>query len=154
MKYFIALTATIISINTYAGECPDLEGRYPKCKSEIRDIRGEYVVEQYLKDDVMYYQIHYNDDETNESRTDAIRADGTLESRKERLPRVGIKVRIDSRSKCAGDSVVSDADVFFMGRKAGDFKTKIYREGGTLYSNLDGQYLGKPISKRIVCTQE
>ena len=154
MKYFIALTATIISIQSYAGDCPELEGRYPKCKSEIRDIRGEYIVEQYLKDDVMFYQIHYNDDETNESRTDAIRTDGKMESRKERLPRVGIKVRIDSRSKCTPDAVVSDANVFFLGKQVGTFKTKIYRDGETLYSNLDGEYLGKPLSKRIVCTQD
>ncbi|MEA9355308.1 hypothetical protein SHI21_03810 [Bacteriovorax sp. PP10] len=154
MKYLIALTAALISINTYAGDCPELEGRYPKCKSEIRDIRGEYIVEQYLKDDVMFYQIYYNDDETNESRTDAIRTDGKLESRKERLPRVGIKVRIDSRSRCVPGAVVSDADVFFLGKQVGTFKTKIYVEDGTLYSNLDGQYLGKPLSKRIVCTQE
>lgn len=154
MKYLIALTVIIISINTYAGDCPDLQGRYPKCKSEIRDIRGEYIVEQYLKDDVMFYQIHYIDDDTNETRTDAVRTDGKLESRKERLPRVGIKVRIDSRSRCESNSVVSDADVFFMGKQVGTFKTKIYTEGETLYSNLDGQYLGKPLSKRIVCTQE
>ena len=154
MKYLIALTVIIISINVYAGGCPDLQGRYPKCKSEIRDIRGEYIVEQYLKDDVMFYQIHYIDDETNETRTDAVRTDGKLESRKERLPRVGIKVRIDSRSRCESNSVVSDADVFFMGKQVGTFKTKIYTEGETLYSNLDGQYLGKPLSKRIVCTQE
>lgn len=154
MKYLIALTVIIISINAYAGDCPDLQGRYPKCKSEIRDIRGEYIVEQYLKDDVMFYQIHYIDDDTNETRTDAVRTDGKLESRKERLPRVGIKVRIDSRSRCESNSVVSDADVFFMGKQVGTFKTKIYTEGETLYSNLDGQYLGKPLSKRIVCTQE
>lgn len=154
MRYFIALTATILSLGAYAGECPDLQGRYPKCKSEIRDIRGEYIVEQYLKDDVMFYQIHFIDDETNESRTDAIRTDGKLESRKERLPRVGIKVRIDSRSKCAPNAIVSDANVYFLGKHVGTFKTKIYAEGGTLYSNLDGQYLGKSLSKRIVCTQE
>lgn len=154
MKFLFALVATLISLNTYAGDCPELEGRYPKCKSEIRDIRGEYIVEQYLKDDVMFYQIHFIDDETNENRTDAIRTDEKLESRKERLPRVGIKVRIDSRSKCMPGSVVSDADVFFLGKQVGSFKTKIYREGGTLYSNLDGEYLGKPLSKRIVCTQE
>ena len=102
----------------------------------------------------MFYQIHYNDDETNESRTDAIRTDGVLESRKERLPRVGIRVRIDSKSSCNGDSVVSTADVYFLGKKAGVFTTKIYPEGSTLYSNLDGKYLNKQIAKRIVCTQE
>lgn len=154
MKFLLTFALAILSINSFAGDCPDLEGRYPVCKSEIRDIRGEYHVEQYLKDDVMYYQIHFTDDETNESRTDAIRTDGSLESRKERLPRVGIKVRIDSRSKCVPGAVTSDADVFFLGKQVGSFKTKIYREDGTLYSNLDGQYLGKPLSKRIVCTQE
>jgi hypothetical protein len=154
MKYLIALIVTTVNINAFAGDCPDLQGRYPKCKSEIRDIRGEYIVEQYLKDDVMFYQIHYIDDETNESRTDAVRTDGKLESRKERLPRVGIKVRIDSRSRCESNSVVSDADVFFMGKQVGTFVTKIYLEGDTLYSNLDGKYLGKPLSKRIVCTQD
>lgn len=149
----IALMTVMASLNLYAGVCPVLEGRYPKCKSEIRDIRGEYIVEQYMKDDVTYYQIHYIDDETNEDRTDAIRADGALESRKERLPRVGIKVRIDSRSRCEAGAVVSDADVYFLGAKVGQFVTKIYKEGDTLYSNLDGKYLGNPLSKRIVCTQ-
>lgn len=161
MKYITTFVIVIASFFSFASlaetgkkSCPILEGRYPKCKSEIRDIRGEYIVEQYLKDDVMFYQIHYNDDETNESRTDAIRTDGVLESRKERLPRVGIRVRIDSKSSCNGDSVVSTADVYFLGKKAGVFTTKIYLEGSTLYSNLDGKYLNKQIAKRIVCTQE
>lgn len=154
MKFLIALCAATSMFSAYSATCPDLEGRYPKCKSEIRDIRGEYNVDQYMKDDVTYYQIHYIDDETDENRTDAIRADGTLESRKERLPRVGIKVRIDSRSRCNDTSVDSDADVYFLGKKVGKFKTKIYKENNTLYSNLDGSYLGKEISKRIVCTQE
>lgn len=154
MKFLMALCAATLSYSAYSATCPDLEGRYPKCKSEIRDIRGEYHVEQYVKGDVNYYQIHYIDDETDENRTDAIRADGTLESRKERLPRVGIKVRIDSRSKCNTNSVDSDALVYFLGKKVGTFKTKIYKENNTLYSNLDGSYLGKEISKRIVCTQE
>ena len=154
MKFLIALCATTLSLSAHSASCPDLEGRYPKCKSEIRDIRGEYQVEQYVKDDVSYYQIHYIDDETDENRTDAIRTDGTLESRKERLPRVGIKVRIDSRSRCNTSSVDSDASVYFLGKKVGTFKTKIYKENNTLYSNLDGSYLGKEISKRIVCSQE
>ncbi|AUN99550.1 hypothetical protein DOM21_03080 [Bacteriovorax stolpii] len=155
MKAMLTLMMALISSNVFAGTtCPNLEGRYPKCKSEIRDIRGEYIVEQYMKDDVNFYQIHYIDDDTDENRTDAIRTDGKLESRKEKLPRVGIKVRIDSKSRCETDAVVSDADVYFMGAKVGQFVAKIYREGGTLYSNLDGKYLGKPLSKRIVCTQE
>lgn len=154
MKIALTLVMAFLSFNAFSSTCPVLEGRYPKCKSEIRDIRGEYIVEQYMKDDVTFYQIHYIDDETNESRTDAIRTDGKLESRKERLPRVGIKVRIDSHSKCTPDAVVSDADVYFLGKKVGEFVTKIYKEGDTLYSNLDGKYLGKPLSKRIVCTQE
>lgn len=154
MKYLIALSIAILSLSVNASQCPNLEGRYPKCKSEIRDIRGEYIVEQYSKDDVEFYQVHYIDDETNDNRTDAIRTDWKFESRKERLPRVGIKVRIDSRSKCEPGAVVSDANVYFLGKRVGTFKTKIYRDGGTLYSNLDGEYLGRPLSKRIVCTQE
>lgn len=154
MKILMSLMMTVISVNVYALSCPNMEGRYPNCKSEIRDIKGEYIVEQFMKDNVTYYQIHYIDDDTDENRTDAIRTDGVLESRKEKLPRVGIKVRIDSRSRCNGDSVISDADVYFLGGKVGKFTTKIYKEGETLYSNLDGEYLGKPLSKRIVCTQD
>ncbi len=154
MKYLLALCAAALSFSAYSATCPDLEGRYPKCKSEIRDIRGEYIVDQYLKGEAMWYQIHYIDDDTDEDRTDAIRTDGVMESRKEKLPRVGIKVRIDSTSRCNTDSVVSDADVYFLGKKVGKFKTKIWRENNTLYSNLDGSYLNKEISKRIVCTQE
>ena len=153
MKVLLTLLAVSFSFSAFA-KCPDMEGRYPKCKSEIRDIRGEYIVEQYMKDDVTFYQIHYNDDETNESRTDAIRTDGKLESRKERIPRIGIKVRLDSRSRCDGDSVISDAEAFVLGKKVGTFQAKIWREGGTLYSNLDGRYLSKEVHKRIVCTQE
>ncbi len=154
MKFLLAIIAATLSFSAYSSTCPDLEGHYPKCKSEIRDIHGEYSVEQYMKDDTTFYQIHYNDDETNESRTDAIRTDGVMESRKERLPRVGIKVRIESRSRCNTDSVVSEADVYFLGAKVGTFTTKIYRENNTLYSTLEGSYLGKPLTKRIVCTQE
>jgi hypothetical protein len=152
MKYLVLLFTAILSLSSYSAICPNLEGRYPKCKSEIRDIRGEYIVEQYLKDNTMYYQIHYNDDESDESRTDAIRTDGVMESRKEKLPRVGIKVRIDSVSTCNTDSVVSKANVYFLGKRAGQFTTKIYKVDNTLYSNLEGSYLGKEISKRVVCT--
>lgn len=151
MKSAILFTAVILSINAYA--CPDLEGRYPNCKSEIRDIRGEYVVEQFLKDNVTHYQLHYIDDETDENRSDSIKTDGSLESRKERLPIVGLKVKIDSRFRCTSDAIVSDANVYFFGALVGQFKTKIYKEGNTLFSNLDGSYLGQPLSKRIVCTQ-
>ncbi len=152
MKYLLGLISIVNSFSSYSATCPILEGRYPNCKSEIRDIRGEYMVEQYLKDDVAYYQIHYIDDDTNEDRTDAIRTDGVMESRKEKLPRVGIKVRIDSRSKCNTDSVVSEAKVYFLGTRVGEFTSKIFKVNNSLYSNLDGNYLGKPISKRIVCT--
>jgi hypothetical protein len=154
MKYLMAIIAATLSISASSSTCPDLEGHYPKCKSEIRDIQGEYSVEQFMKDETTYYQIHYYDDETNEHRTDAIRTDGITESRKEKLPKVGIKVRIESRSRCNTDSVISDAVVYFLGQKVGIFTTKIYLKNNTLYSDLDGSYLGKPLSKRIVCSQE
>ncbi|MBC7429236.1 MAG: hypothetical protein H7336_11525 [Bacteriovorax sp.] len=155
MKYLLAVCAATLAFSAMSATCPNLEGHYPKCHSEIRDIKGEYNIEQYMKDETTFYQIHYTDDDSNDDRTDAIRTDGVMESRKEKLPRVGIKVRIDSKSRCNTDSVVSDADVYFLGKKVGTFTTKIYKdEKNTLYSNLDGSYLGKPLSKRIVCTQE
>lgn len=149
MKALIILSVLSFSLNSYA--CPELQGRYNKCYSEIRNIKGEYIVDQHQENTYQVYNVEYNDDETGESRKDVIRTNNQIESRKEALPRMGVTVRIDARARCEGNAVVSDADVFFLGAKVGSFTSKIYLEGKIMKSNIDGAYLGRDVHKRIVC---
>lgn len=154
MKTLLVLATIALSTSAMAGapSCPELQGRYDRCYSEIRPIKGEYIVDQHQENNYEVYHVEYNDDETGESQKEEIRTNNQLVTSKQRLPRVGIKVRIEARARCAGTKVISDADVYFMGAKVGNFTNEIFLEGNTLRSNLNGSYLGKNLEKRIVCT--
>lgn len=152
MKLLILISVFSYSLSSYA--CPQLQGRYNKCFSEIRKIKGEYIVDQHQESNYEVYNVEYNDDETGENRKDIIKTDNQKDIRKETLPRMGVTVKIEARSNCAGNAVVSDANVFFLGAKVGSFVSKIFVEGNLLKSNVDGSYLGKDVHKRIVCELE
>ena len=153
MKSIIAIIMMLSAISSFA-TCPELQGRYNKCYSEIRPIKGEYLVDQHLENDYEIYNVQYNDDESGDSRSDVFKTNNQKESRKTIIPRSSISVRVDSKSRCEGSAVIADADVFFLGAKVGSFTSKIYLEGKQLKSNLDGAYLGKDVHKRIVCEIE
>lgn len=146
------LLVSTFALSTGAMACPELQGRYDKCYSEIRNVKGEYIVDQHQENNYEVYNVEYNDDETGENRKEEIRTNNELVSSKQTLPRVGVRVRLEARARCAGHKVISDADVYFMGAKVGNFTNEIFLEGNTLRSNLDGSYLGKELHKRIVCT--
>lgn len=150
MKMLVLLSTFAISTGVMA--CPELQGRYDKCYSEIRAINGEYIVDQHQESNYQVYNVEYNDDETGEHRKEEIKTNNEQVSSKQTLPRVGVRVRIEAKARCSGSKVVSDADVFFMGAKVGSFTNEIFLEGNILKSNLDGSYLGKELHKRIVCT--
>ncbi|MDD4973783.1 MAG: hypothetical protein PHY93_05500 [Bacteriovorax sp.] len=149
MKLLFFISTLSYSLSSYA--CPQLQGRYNKCFSEIRKINGEYIVDQHQENNYEVYNVEYSDDETGENRKDLIKTNNQKDSRKESLPRMGVTVTVEARSNCVGDAVVSGADVFFLGAKVGSFVSKIFVEGKNLKSNVDGSYLGKDVHKRIVC---
>ncbi|MFA6236705.1 MAG: hypothetical protein WC635_05200 [Bacteriovorax sp.] len=152
MKVFIVLLAASFSISAFA--CPQLQGRYNKCHSEIRQVKGEYIIDQHQENFYEVYDIQYIDDETGESRNDQLKTDNKIASRKETLPRMGVTVRIEAKTSCENNAVVSVGDAYFFGARVGSFTTRIFREGKLLKSNLDGSYLGKEAHKRIVCELE
>lgn len=149
MKKLLAISIVLISTSALA--CPELQGRYDKCYSELRNMKGEYIVDQHQEANFEVYNVEYNDDETGSNRQDVIKTNNQKVSKKETLPRVGVTVRLEARARCENDQVVSDADAFFLGAKVGSFVSKIFRDGKILKSNLDGSYLGREIHKRIVC---
>ncbi len=153
MKLLFIISTLTFSALSYA-ECPALQGRYNKCYSEVRTIKGEYIVDQHQESNYEVYDIEYNDDETGESRTEQFKTNDQVISRKEVLPRINVRVRIEGKARCEGLAVNSDADVYFLGAKVGSFTSSIFREGKILKSNIDGAYLGKDVHKRIVCTLE
>lgn len=149
MKILTALMLLTLSFKTFA--CPELQGSYNKCYSEIRKVKGEYIIDQHQESNYEVYDIEYIDDETGESRKDHLKTDSKKASRKETLPRVGVTVRIDAKTHCEKNTVVSVGDAYFLGARVGSFTTRIFREGNLLKSNLDGSYLGREVHKRIVC---
>jgi len=149
MKILIGLILLTFSFKSFA--CPELQGRYNKCYSEIRKVKGEYIVDQHQESSYQVYDIEYIDDETGESRKDHLKTDSQKASRKETLPRIGVTVRIDAKTRCEGNVVVSVGDAYFMMARVGSFTTKIFREGNLLKSHLDGSYLGREVHKRIIC---
>lgn len=153
MKYVVCMATILLSVNAFA--CPDLTGRYSKCQSEINpNMRGEYIAEEYIKDGTKYVAVKFIDDETDEERTDTFRTDGVMESRKEKVPNLGITVKIETRSRCEGDKVIGDSEVFFLGKRVGSFVTKIFKQNGNLNTHIDGKVLTKVFNKRIVCLNQ
>ena len=128
-----------------------MQGRYYKCYSEIRNIKGEYVVEQHQENDYDVFNVQYIDDETGDTREDVFKTNNEVISRKETLPRVGLRVRIEGRARCEGNAMISDGQVYFMGAHVGSYVTKIFLEGKILRSTVDGGYLGREVHKRIAC---
>lgn len=152
MKFLVLVAAIFFSFNIYA--CPNLQGRYNKCFSEIRKIKGEYIIDQHQESDYEVYTIEYNDDESGDNRTDQLKTNNKIATRKETIPRIGVTVKIEARSTCVDNNVVSKGDAFFLGARVGSFVTKFFIEGNLLKSNVDGSYLGKEVHKRIVCERE
>jgi len=150
----ITLIPLTISFNLLAA-CPDLIGRYRKCKSEVNpNMRGEYIIDQHQENNYTVYKVQFIDDETGDEKTDTIPTNGVVISRKERVPKIGINVRVEASSTCAFNQVVTESELFFLRGNVGHFTTKIFREGKTLHSNIDGHYLKKDITKRITCELE
>ena len=151
MKIISFLIVTLSSSIAMADACPIMQGRYYKCYSEIRNIKGEYVVEQHQENDYDVFNVQYIDDETGDTREDVFKTNNEVISRKETLPRVGLRVRIEGRARCEGNAMISDGQVYFMGAHVGSYVTKIFLEGKILRSTVDGGYLGREVHKRIAC---
>jgi len=150
-KLTFILGFTFILQSAFA--CPDLEGRYPKCKSEKKEMKGEYIVDQLKNGNTEVYNVQYID-EDGDTRNDVFKTDGTVESRKEKVPTIGIKVTVESSSRCVDDSVVANAKAYWLGSNVGKFTTKIYKENSILYTKIDGEYLGREFHKLIQCRTE
>jgi hypothetical protein len=151
MKKIITIVVPlVISFNLYA--CPDLVGKYNKCKSEVNPkMRGQYIIDQHQESNFEVYTVQFVDDETGEAKTDTIPTNGSVVSRKERVPKIGVNVRVEAKSTCDATAVVTDSQIYFMGAHSGHFTTKIYKTGTTLHSDIDGSYLSRDIHKRITC---
>lgn len=145
------LIALLLSASFPVWSCPQLQGAYNHCHSEIRQMKGEYIVDQHQENDYEVYNVQYIDDESGASREDVFRTNGVTVSQKETLPRIGVRVRIEAAAHCEGDVVKSEAKVYFLGAHVGNFVTKIYGDGKFIKSDADGSYLGREIHKRIVC---
>lgn len=153
MKFPLLFSASFF-ISSLAFACPQLEGRYSQCESEIRKLGGEYIIEQYMERSTQFYHLEKIDmEEGGDVQEETIRADGVKVSRKEKIPKYGVTVRIDTRSRCEGDKVIGDSEVFSMGFRVGEFKTILYKEDQNLHINIDGGYLSKEVHKRISCIQ-
>lgn len=132
--------------------CPSLEGRYDNCQPEIREINGEYIIEEYLKDNVTYYFLQKAEsEETGEIFNETIRTDNVKVSRIERIPQYGVTVRIDTKSRCENSKVISHSKVFSLGLSVGEFTTIMTRVDNTLHVNIDGSFLNRKVHQRITC---
>jgi hypothetical protein len=149
MKFLIGLMVIVFSFNSFA--CPDFQGKYINCRSGDKRIKREYILDQHQEGDYEVYDIESIDSETGENRKDQLKTDNKNASRKETLPKLAVTVRIDLKTRCEGNTVISIGDAFFLDSKVGIFTSKIFREGNLLRSTLDGLYLGKEAHKNIIC---
>ncbi len=150
MKSIIFLVLSLFAANVFA--CPYLDGRYDRCYSELKNMRGEYIINQVDENGVNVFNVQFIDDETDESRTDVIRANGKIEKRKERVPKIGIKVNIESKAYCKDNIVYTDSEAFALfGTKVGEFQTRLFKVNNQLQMLVDGQYVGRKINKIIKC---
>jgi RNase P/RNase MRP subunit p29 len=148
------IISAFLFFSSTAFACPQLEGKYNQCESEIRYLGGEYNIEQYMQDKVQYYHVQKIDSENEDQVTEeTIRTDNVKTSRKEKLPKYGITVRIETKSRCEGEKVIGVSDGFSMGMKMGTFTTVLSKVDNILHIDIDGTYLNKEVHKRIKCIQ-
>lgn len=136
-----------------SADCPYLMGHYTKCHSEIKEMKGEYVVEQANEKGVEVYHIKYID-EDGAVQEDEFKTDGQKVSRKQKIPSIGVKVRVDGSAICSDNAVVSTGEAYFMGAHVGGFDTTIFKDqDNTLTMKIKAQYLGKTVNKLIQCKE-
>jgi hypothetical protein len=136
-----------------ASGCPELRGHYPKCHSEIKEMKGEYVVEQSNEKGVEIYHIKYIDDDGS-VQEDEFKTDGSNVTRKQKIPTIGIKVKVEGSATCKENNVFSTGEAYFMGAHVGGFDTTIFKDqDNTLTMKIKADYLGKSVNKLIQCKE-
>jgi hypothetical protein len=151
MKTMIALLALI---PTLSFACPYLEGHYKKCHSEIKEMKGEYVIDQDTVKGTENYAIKYIDDDGS-VQEDEFKTDGSTVTRKQKVPVIGIRVKVVGNAKCVDNSVVSKGKAYYLGAHVGSFDTKIYKTAEeVLTMEIDAEYLGKNVKKLIQCKEQ
>lgn len=152
MKLSLILSSFFLS--SIALACPNLEGFYDRCLSDDRQHNGEYKIHQYMQGGVQYYHLQKLNTEDSEDITEeTIRTDGVKVSRKEKLKKYGITVRLDTRSTCKNETVVGVSEAYSMGMKMGNTTTVLSRADGVLHIDIDGTLAGKELRKRYRCFQ-
>ena len=74
------------------------------------------------------------------------------EYRKERVPVIGIKVDVESKSYCKNNQVVTDAIARgFFNKKLGEFTTTLSRNKDQLTMLVNGSYIGRSVNKIVKC---
>jgi hypothetical protein len=149
MKFLMTAIFLTLSVKTFA--CPSLQGRYISCSSESKKMSGEYTFDQHLENDYEVYDVEYVDTETGEGRRDQLITDNVVASRKETIPSIGITVRIEAKTRCEGDSVISEGEAYYFGAQVGTFVNKISKVGNLLKNTFDATYLGNETHKTITC---
>ena len=138
---------------TMALACPYLEGRYPDCHSEIKQMKGEYVINQSNENGIEVYSIKYID-ENGDVQEDQFKTDGSKTTRKQTIPTVGVKVKVEGSATCNDDKVLSKGKAYFMGANVGNFNSTIYKdENGVLTMKIAASYLGRDVNKLIQCKE-
>jgi len=150
-KYLIGLL--LVPTLGFAGECPYLMGHYRNCHSEIKEMKGEYVVEQSNEKGVEVYAIKYID-EDGSIQEDEFKTDGSTTTRKQKIPTIGINVKVVGNAVCDENNVVSKGKAYYAGVNVGSFDTTIFKtEDDTLTMKIKAQYLGKTVNKLIQCKE-
>jgi hypothetical protein len=146
-------TLLIFLLPTLAFSCPTISGTYPHCHSEIKQMKGEYDVNQYSDNGTEIYTIKYTDDEGN-VQEDQFKTDGKQVKRKQNIPTINIKVTVEGSATCDGDKLVSIGKAYFLGANVGKYNTTIYKENNVLTMKIAAEYLGKSVDKLIQCTEK
>jgi hypothetical protein len=116
-------------------------------------MKGEYVVEQVNESGVELYSIKYID-EDGSIQEDEFKTDGSTVTRKQKIPTIGVKVKVVGSAICDNDSVVSTGKAYFMGAHVGTFDTTIFRTAdAVLTMKIKAEYLGKTVNKLIQCKE-
>ena len=152
MKLLFVLAIFSYSVISYA--CPQLQGRYNKCSSELKKFNGEYIVDQHQENDYDVFNVEFNDDVTGEHHSDIIKTDNQSDLKTEKITKFGITTKVDLQTHCEGDKVVSTANVYFLGMRSGSFILKFYRDGKFIKGDVDGSYLGTYVNNHFVCELE
>lgn len=145
----IALGLFFATTSVFA--CPDLSGKYAKCRTEGEEARSRLEVSQKTKWGVTTYTLVSIDASTNESETETYRADGKTQVSSERDPETGATVSLATTVACVANTVKADMILTYEDEVYSKVTTTFNKDGNKFVQQVNEDHGNGPQVYTVIC---